>query len=86
MELGSDGSDSRHSWYRNCVEVTTTGLHIQCGQQLFTVEQWLSRDRSHELSAFRENCNNDHGLKRRCPTSTLLPIETLLAGATAASS
>uniref|UniRef100_A0A803KSL4 PLAT domain-containing protein n=1 Tax=Chenopodium quinoa TaxID=63459 RepID=A0A803KSL4_CHEQI len=82
MELASDGSGSHHSWYCNYVEVTTTGPHIQCGQQLFTIEQWLSRDRSpHELSAFKDNCNNDDGLKRRRPNSSLLPVEILLAGA-----
>ncbi|KNA10487.1 hypothetical protein SOVF_143820 [Spinacia oleracea] len=85
MELTSDGSAGSHhshDWYCNYVEVTTTGPHIDCAQQLFTVEQWLSLDRSpNELTAVRDNCNYSDGLKRRRP---LLPVETLLAASAAA--
>uniref|UniRef100_A0A803L366 PLAT domain-containing protein n=1 Tax=Chenopodium quinoa TaxID=63459 RepID=A0A803L366_CHEQI len=82
MELVSDGSVGHHGtarWYCNYVEVTTTGPHIQCGQQLFTVEQWLSVDKSpYQLFAVRDNCENSDGVKRRRPNNTLLPVETLL--------
>ncbi|KMT08807.1 hypothetical protein BVRB_6g135310 [Beta vulgaris subsp. vulgaris] len=80
MELTSDGSGAHHGWYCNYVEVTTTGPHMQCGQQLFTVEQWIALDRSpHELTAVRDNCKNNDGFKRRRPVNSLLPVETLLA-------
>lgn len=82
MELTSDGTGPGHGWYCNYVEVTTTGPHIQCAQQLFTVEQWIALDRSpYELTAVRDNCKNGDGLKRRRPSNSLLPVETLLAGA-----
>ncbi|KAL2906038.1 PLAT domain-containing protein 2 [Bienertia sinuspersici] len=78
MELTSDGSGG--GWYCNYVEVTTTGPHIQCRQQLFTVEQWLSVHRyPFDLSTTRDLCNNKDGLKRRRPKESLLPVETLLA-------
>lgn len=80
MELTSDGTGPHHGWYCNYVEVTSTGPHIQCAQQLFTVEQWIATDRSpHELTAVRDNCGNGGGLKRRRPKGELLPVETLLA-------
>ncbi|KAL2906040.1 PLAT domain-containing protein 2 [Bienertia sinuspersici] len=69
-------------WYCNYVEVTTTGPHTKCAQQLFTVEQWLSTHRSpYELSTSRDLCNNTdfQGLKRRRSSDSLLPVETLLA-------
>ncbi|XP_074308729.1 PLAT domain-containing protein 3-like isoform X2 [Silene latifolia] len=60
MKLMSDGSGEHHGWYCNYVEVTTTGPHLGCAQQLFTVEQWLALDRSpHELTAVRNNCEDD---------------------------
>ncbi|XP_021731207.1 PLAT domain-containing protein 3-like [Chenopodium quinoa] len=80
MVLTSDGSVGHHGtadWYCNYVEVTTTGPHAQCAQQLFTVEQWLSPP--DQLSAVVDNCKNNHGLKRRRPANALLPVETLLA-------
>jgi hypothetical protein len=46
MNLTSDGTGSGHGWYVNYVEVTTTGVHMGCNQQLFTVEDWLALDRS----------------------------------------
>lgn len=59
MKLISDGSGAHHGWYCNYVEVTTTGPHIPCHQELFTVEQWLARDRSpHKLTAERDNCDS----------------------------
>ncbi|XP_020090608.1 PLAT domain-containing protein 1-like isoform X2 [Ananas comosus] len=42
LNLTSDGSGAHHGWYCNYVEVTTTGPHAGCAQQLFTVEQWLA--------------------------------------------
>ncbi|KAL2906039.1 PLAT domain-containing protein 2 [Bienertia sinuspersici] len=80
LNLTSDGSGA--GWYCNYVEVTTTGPHTKCAQQLFTVEQWLSTHRSpYELSTSRDLCNNTdfQGLKRRRSSDSLLPVETLLA-------
>ncbi|KAM0936341.1 putative PLAT/LH2 domain-containing protein [Dioscorea sansibarensis] len=57
MNLTSDGSGPHHGWYCNYVEVTTTGPHVPCGQQLFTVEQWLATDASpYQLYATSNNC------------------------------
>ncbi|EHA8586839.1 PLAT domain-containing protein 3 [Cocos nucifera] len=57
MNLTSDGSGSHHGWYCNYVEVTTTGPHMGCAQQLFTVEQWLATDTSpYQLYATRDYC------------------------------
>ncbi|XP_063946182.1 PLAT domain-containing protein 3 [Daucus carota subsp. sativus] len=40
------------------LEVTTTGAHIPCAQQLFTVEQWIALDRSpYQLTAIRDLCD-----------------------------
>ncbi|TKW04755.1 hypothetical protein SEVIR_7G129800v4 [Setaria viridis] len=44
MNLTSDGTGPHHGWYCNYVEVTSTGPHLGCAQQLFTVEQWLATD------------------------------------------
>ena len=60
MNLTSDGSGKHHGWYCNYVEVTTTGVHKTCAQQLFTVEQWLALDASpNELTAIRDHCDDD---------------------------
>ncbi|RWR89884.1 PLAT domain-containing protein 3-like protein [Cinnamomum micranthum f. kanehirae] len=57
MNLTSDGSGPHHGWYCNYVEVTTTGPHVPCRQQLFTVEQWIARDAPpYELTAIRDKC------------------------------
>ncbi|KAJ6791743.1 uncharacterized protein M6B38_241085 [Iris pallida] len=57
MNLTSDGTGVGHGWYCNYVEVTATGPHRGCAQQLFTVEQWLATDTSpHQLYAERDNC------------------------------
>ncbi|KAH7683858.1 PLAT/LH2 domain-containing protein [Dioscorea alata] len=57
MNLTSDGTGPHHGWYCNYVEVTTTGPHVPCEQQLFTVEQWLATDASpYQLYATRDNC------------------------------
>ncbi|KAL8097513.1 hypothetical protein AgCh_030587 [Apium graveolens] len=57
MNLTSDGSGSHHGWYCNYVEVTTTGAHVPCAQETFTVEQWLATDTSpYELTALRNYC------------------------------
>ncbi|KAH9609844.1 hypothetical protein KSS87_008213 [Heliosperma pusillum] len=66
MNLTSDGTGEHHGWYCNYVEVTTTGPHLGCAQQLFTVEQWLALDRSpHELTAIRNNCKENRLGNRR---------------------
>ncbi|XP_052195324.1 PLAT domain-containing protein 3 [Diospyros lotus] len=65
MNLTSDGSGKHHGWYCNYVEVTTTGPHITCAKQLFTVEQWLATDTSpYELTAIRDECGS-YGFKAR---------------------
>ncbi|KAL5982161.1 PLAT domain-containing protein 1 [Asimina triloba] len=57
VNLFSDGSGDHHGWYCNYVEVTSTGPHVPCNQQLFTVEQWLALDTSpYQLSTTRNNC------------------------------
>ncbi|CAI9109412.1 OLC1v1009231C2 [Oldenlandia corymbosa var. corymbosa] len=58
LNLTSDGSGPSHGWYCNYVELTTTGVHKACAQQLFTVEQWLATDATpYQLTAFRDNCD-----------------------------
>ncbi|KAM7517447.1 hypothetical protein LguiB_016409 [Lonicera macranthoides] len=58
MNLTSDGTGPHHGWYCNYVEVTTTGAHIPCAQQLFTVEEWLATDRSpYKLTVISNLCN-----------------------------
>ncbi|KAI3797192.1 hypothetical protein L1987_32446 [Smallanthus sonchifolius] len=60
MNITSDGTGSHHGWYCNYIEVTTTGAHIPCAQQTFTVEQWLATDASpYELTAIRDYCGSD---------------------------
>lgn len=60
MNLTSNGSGPHHGWYCNYVEVTTTGVHMGCAQQKFTVEQWLATDASpYELTAIRNYCGDD---------------------------
>ncbi|CAN4116917.1 unnamed protein product [Withania somnifera] len=57
MNLTSDGTGPHHGWYCNYVEVTVTGAHKQCNQQLFNVEQWLGTDVSpYQLTVIRNNC------------------------------
>lgn len=59
MNLTSDGTGPHHGWYCNYVEVTSTGVHRLCNQQLFTVEQWLATDAApYELTAIIDNCKN----------------------------
>jgi len=68
MNLTSDGSGAHHGWYCNYVEVTTTGVHTACAQQLFTVEEWLATDRSpHTLTSIVDLCDavNGGGFDRR---------------------
>ena len=58
MNLTSDGSGAHHGWYCNYVEVTVTGPHKGCAQQLFTVEQWLATDAApYQLEAVRDLCS-----------------------------
>nr|XP_023887528.1 PLAT domain-containing protein 3-like [Quercus suber] len=67
LNLTSDGSGAHHGWYVNYVEVTTTGVHTSCAQQLFTVEQWLALDAApYELTAIRNYCPyEDSEMNRR---------------------
>ncbi|TQD91728.1 hypothetical protein C1H46_022688 [Malus baccata] len=67
LNLTSDGSGPNHGWYVNYVEVTSTGAHVPCNQQLFTIEQWLATDTSpYELTAVRNYCNSDiEGAEKR---------------------
>ena len=59
LNLTSDGTGPHHGWYCNYVEVTTTGVHIPCKQETFTVEQWLATDASpYQLTAIRNYCSN----------------------------
>ncbi|GLJ15077.1 hypothetical protein SUGI_0246460 [Cryptomeria japonica] len=59
MILSSDGTGPHHGWYCNYVEITSTGPHIPCNQQLFTVEQWLATDvNPYELTAERDLCES----------------------------
>ncbi|CAD6249456.1 unnamed protein product [Miscanthus lutarioriparius] len=58
MRLTSDGTGAHHGWYCNYVEVTVTGPHKGCAQQLFTVEQWLATDAApYQLEAVRDLCS-----------------------------
>lgn len=78
MNLTSDGSGPHHGWYCNYVEVTSTGAHIPCSQQLFTVEQWLARDASpYELTAIRNKCADETGNRVRS-SSVGLSLRTSL--------
>ncbi|KAM5577325.1 PLAT domain-containing protein 3-like [Rosa sericea] len=66
LNLTSDGAGSGHGWYVNYVEVTSTGAHIPCHQQLFTIEQWLATDTSpYELTAIRNYCNNNDAVDEK---------------------
>ncbi|KAI3677919.1 hypothetical protein L6452_37193 [Arctium lappa] len=66
MNLTSDGTGSGHGWYCNYVEVTSTGVHSQCAQQQFEVEQWLATDTSpYELTAIRNYCEYSATRRRR---------------------
>lgn len=57
MNLTSDGSGPHHGWYCNYVEVTSTGPHVPCSQQTFTVEQWLALNTApYKLTAIRNYC------------------------------
>ncbi|QCD98663.1 PLAT domain-containing protein 3-like [Vigna unguiculata] len=65
INITSDGSGPHHGWYVNYVEVTSTGVHANCSQSLFTVEQWIATDRSpYQLWTVRNNCPNVLGLAR----------------------
>ncbi|XP_062225813.1 PLAT domain-containing protein 1-like [Phragmites australis] len=67
--LTSDGAGAHHGWYCNYVEVTATGPHLGCAQQLFTVEQWLATDAPpYRLYKVVDNC----GAKREQSLVTVL--------------
>ena len=58
--MSSDGTGAHHGWYCNYVEVTVTGPHRGCAQQLFTVEQWLATDAApYKLEAVVDRCPAD---------------------------
>uniref|UniRef100_A0A3B6C847 PLAT domain-containing protein n=1 Tax=Triticum aestivum TaxID=4565 RepID=A0A3B6C847_WHEAT len=60
----SDGAGAHHGWYCNYVEVTATGPHMGCAQQLFTVEQWLATDASpYRLYTAVDNCGDKQAAK-----------------------
>jgi len=60
MVLASDGTGPHHGWYCNYVEVTATGPHTSCNQNLFTVEQWLATDTPpYDLTAVSDQCSYD---------------------------
>nr|CAB3503207.1 unnamed protein product [Digitaria exilis] len=62
MRVASDGTGPHHGWYCNYVEVTVTGPHKGCAQQLFTVEQWLATDAPpYKLDAVVDHCSSDAG-------------------------
>jgi len=62
IKVSSDGSGAHHGWYCNYVEVTVTGPHRGCAQQLFTVEQWLATDAApYKLEAVVDHCSADDG-------------------------
>ncbi|KAM3343615.1 PLAT domain-containing protein 3 [Capsicum galapagoense] len=57
MNLTSDGTGQHAGWYCNYVEVTSTGEHKRCNQQLFTVEKWLGAGEFPDgLTAIKNNC------------------------------
>ncbi|CAJ2677033.1 unnamed protein product [Trifolium pratense] len=57
VNVTSDGDGAHHGWYCNYVEVTSTGPHVSCSQEQFTVEQWLATDTSpYQLWAVRNLC------------------------------
>ncbi|KAF3639508.1 putative lipoxygenase -like proteiny domain-containing protein 1-like [Capsicum annuum] len=57
MNLTSDGTGPGHGWYPNYVEVTVTGVHLECNQQNFEVEQWIATDHSpYELTFIKDLC------------------------------
>ncbi|KAL3527757.1 hypothetical protein ACH5RR_012413 [Cinchona calisaya] len=73
MNLTSDGSGPHHGWYCNYVEVTATGVHKACTQQLFTVEQWLATDTSpYNLTAIRNYCDNRLAIRDDSGSSSLV--------------
>ncbi|KAH6799467.1 Lipase/lipooxygenase [Perilla frutescens var. frutescens] len=76
MNLTSDGSGSGHGWYCNYVEVTVTGVHEQCSQQDFEVEQWLATDAPpYELTAVRDLCSSDRSeLFINAPDSSMVSV------------
>ncbi|PHT82059.1 hypothetical protein T459_15074 [Capsicum annuum] len=46
-----------HGWYPNYVEITVTGIHKECNQQNFEVEQWIATDHSpYELTFIKNLC------------------------------
>ncbi|CAA0841823.1 Lipase/lipooxygenase- PLAT/LH2 family protein [Striga hermonthica] len=75
MNLTSDGTGSGHGWYVNYVEVTSTGVHQECAQQQFEVEQWLATDTSpYELTAIRNYCKSAAASgRKRAPGGSDLP-------------
>ncbi|XP_016459244.1 PLAT domain-containing protein 3-like [Nicotiana tabacum] len=75
MNLTSDGTGPGHGWYCNYVEVTVTGVHKQCNQQNFEVEQWLATDASpYQLTAIRDNCKKTKSDEKLSISGENLPV------------
>jgi hypothetical protein len=67
----SDGAGDHHGWYCNYVEVTATGPHLGCAQQLFTVEQWLATDASpYRLYSTVDECSGDSVVSAHAATGS----------------
>ncbi|EEF51583.1 PLAT domain-containing protein 3 [Ricinus communis] len=71
LNLTSDGSGPHHGWYCDYIEVTSTGLHKECSQTIFYVDQWLATDVApYKLTAEIDGCglwdeSAKQGMKRR---------------------
>ena len=62
INVTSDGSGFLPGWYCKYVQVTSTGAHIPCAQQNFTIEQWLAADDyPYKLWASKNKCKYDLG-------------------------
>ncbi|KAG9151761.1 hypothetical protein Leryth_002049 [Lithospermum erythrorhizon] len=78
MNLTSDGTGDHHGWYCNYVEVTTTGAHIPCAQELFTVEQWLATDAPpYQLTAILNQCGDKSKISMVGGSSSSLVISVM---------
>ncbi|EYU31021.1 hypothetical protein ABFS83_08G228700 [Erythranthe nasuta] len=79
MNLTSDGTGSGHGWYVNYVEVTSTGVHTDCAQKQFTVEQWLATDTSpYELTAIRNYCTTSDFEKKPAMDGSDLSVVSVM--------
>ncbi|CAN4106385.1 unnamed protein product [Withania somnifera] len=77
MNLTSDGTGPGHGWYCNYVEVTVTGVHKECNQQKFEVEQWIATDHSpYELTFIKDLCKKTKSNEHLSISSENLPISS----------